>query len=208
MASHFNFGSRPVKGKTKLFAVGHKLVLIPLTGRAFQNSVFAIISNQKVMEYQVNVNYRFVAENEEEAKEKAEKYVAGNLRVKAMADSICSPMEIAEKCRDFKKADKEHFCVFYLDTQNKIVGREIVSVGTLNSSIIHPRECFRSAIIKNSAAVIFAHNHPSGSLEPSMEDIAVNKRLVDAGKLIGIEVLDHVIVTKESHKSFKELNLL
>ncbi len=106
------------------------------------------------------------------------------------------------------KADKEHFCVFFLNTQNQIISREIISIGTLNTSLIHPRECFRTAILKNSAAVIFAHNHPSGSLEPSDEDIAVTKRLKDAGKLIGIEVLDHVIVTGESHKSFKEQNLI
>jgi DNA repair protein RadC len=159
------------------------------------------------MEYQLNINHKFVAESEEEAKEKAKKYVYDNLSVKALPDGVYSPLEIAGQCKDFRKADKEHFCVFFLNTQNRIIGREIVSIGTLNTSLIHPRECFRTAILKNSAAVIFAHNHPSGSLEPSNEDMAVTKRLKDAGKLIGIEVLDHVIVTTEGYKSFKEQNL-
>ena len=159
------------------------------------------------MEYQLNINHKFVAESEEEAKEKAKEYLTNNLKVQALPDGVYSPLEIAEQCRDFRKADKEHFCVFFLNTQNRIIGREIVSIGTLNTSLIHPRECFRTAILKTCAAVIFAHNHPSGSLEPSDEDIAVTKRLKDAGKLIGIEVLDHVIVTAEGYKSLKEQNL-
>ena len=160
------------------------------------------------MDYQVNINYRFQAESEREAKEKAREYLTNNFKVQAIPVSACNPLEIAEQCRDFRNKDKEHFCVFFLNTQNQIIGRELVSMGTLNTSLIHPRECFRTAISKNSAAVIFAHNHPSGSLEPSDEDIAVTKRLKDAGKLIGIEVLDHVIVTAESHKSLKEQNLI
>jgi DNA repair protein RadC len=159
------------------------------------------------MEYQLNINHKFVAENEEEAKEKAREYFTNNFKIQAMPDGVYSPLEIAWQCKDFRKADKEHFCVFFLNTQNRIISREIVSIGTLNTSLIHPRECFRTAILKNSAAVIFAHNHPSGSLEPSDEDMAVTKRLKDAGKLIGIEVLDHVIVTAESYKSLREQNL-
>jgi DNA repair protein RadC len=107
------------------------------------------------MEYQLNINHKFVAESEEEAKEKAKEYFTNNFKVRALPDGVYSPMEIAEQCRSFRKADKEHFCVFFLNTQNRIIGREIVSVGTLNTSLIHPRECFRTAILKNSAAVIF-----------------------------------------------------
>ena len=160
------------------------------------------------MEYQVNINYRFQAVNEREAKEKAKRYLANEFEVKAIPGAVCSPLEIAEQCWDFRKKDKEHFAVFFLNTQNQITSREIISMGTLNTSIVHPRECFKTAILKNSASVIFAHNHPSGSLEPSAEDISVTKRLCDAGKLIGIEVLDHVIVTSESHKSMKEQRLI
>lgn len=160
------------------------------------------------MEYQININYSFKAENEDEAREKAQNYVSNNLKIKTIQDAACSPLEIALKCKDFRTAKKEHFCVFFLDTQNRILGKETVSIGTLNTSLIHPRECFRTAIVKAAASVIFVHNHPSGSLEPSIEDLTVTKRLTEVGKLIGIEVLDHVIVTAESHKSFKEQNLI
>lgn len=160
------------------------------------------------MEFQVNINYSFVAESEAEAKEKAQQYVSNNLQVKALRDSVYSPLAIAGKCKIFRSAKKEHFYAFLLDTHNRIIGREIVSIGTLNASLIHPRECFRTAIVKTAASVIFVHNHPSGGLEPSQEDITVTKRLVDAGKLLGIAVLDHVIVTTDSYTSFRERSLV
>ncbi len=160
------------------------------------------------MEYQVNISYQFKADSDNEANEKAKSYISQNLQVKAIKDGVYSPLEIASKCKNFRKAKKEHFCVFFLDTQNRILGKETVSIGTLNTSLIHPRECFRTAILKNSASVIFVHNHPSGGLEPSAEDLNVTKRLKDAGKLLGIEVLDHVIVTTDSHTSLKERHLL
>jgi DNA repair protein RadC len=160
------------------------------------------------MEYQVNISYQFKADSDNEANEKAKSYVSQNLQVKAIQEGVYSPLEIASKCKNFRKAKKEHFCVFFLDTQNRILGKETVSIGTLNTSLIHPRECFRTAILKNSASVIFVHNHPSGGLEPSAEDLNVTKRLKDSGKLLGIEVLDHVIVTADSHTSLKERNLI
>lgn len=160
------------------------------------------------MEYQINIHHSFAADSEDEAREMAKNYISNNLMVKAVLEAVCSPLEIALKCKDFRKAKKEHFCVFFLDTQNRITARETVSIGTLNASLIHPRECFRTAIVKNSCSVIFAHNHPSGSLEPSVEDLNVTKRLVSAGKLLGIEVLDHVIVTADSHTSLKERGLI
>ena len=160
------------------------------------------------MQYQVNINYQFFAENESEANEKAKSYVSENLQVKAIKEGVYSPAQVAEKCKSFKNKKKEYFCVFFLDTQNRITGKEVVSIGTLNASLIHPRETFRTAVLKNCCSVIVAHNHPSGSLEPSDEDLAVTKRLKDAGKLLGIEVLDHVIVTADSHTSLKERNLI
>ena len=160
------------------------------------------------MEYQINISYQFKADSDNEANEKAKSYVSQNLQVKAIKDGIYSPSEIASKCKNFRKAKKEHFCVFFLDTQNRILGKETVSIGTLNTSLIHPRECFRTAIMKNSASVIFVHNHPSGGLEPSTEDLNVTKRLKDAGKLLGIEVLDHVIVTADSHTSLRDKRLM
>lgn len=90
-----------------------------------------------------------------------------------------------------------------LNTKNNVVAVHRCHVGSLNSSIVHPREVFKSAILNNAASVIVAHQHPSGDIKPSMEDINVTKRLVEAGKLLGIEVLDHLVVN--SDKSFTSL---
>lgn len=160
------------------------------------------------MNYQVNISYQFSASNEAEARQKAEQYVADNLAVKPVDNSLLSPLQVWEQSASFRAKQKEHFCVFFINTQNQIIGRETVSVGTLNTSLIHPRETFRTAIIKNCAGVIVAHNHPSGGLEPSAEDLHVTERLVDAGRLLGIELLDHVIVTAHSYTSLKERKLI
>jgi len=100
--------------------------------------------------------------------------------------------------------DKEHFMILHLDTRNRIIKDEIVSVGTLNSSLIHPREVFKSAIKESANAVIIVHNHPSGDTDPSQEDNEITERLFDAGELLSIKVLDHVIVGKEGYYSFKD----
>ncbi len=121
---------------------------------------------------------------------------------------ILSPQSVWEKMSDIRSSRKEHFVVFFLDTQNQVIKREVVSVGTLNASLIHPREVFEPAIQHSSAHILLAHNHPSGGLEPSEQDLAVTKRLQEAGGLLGIEVLDHVIVTERGYSSFKEKNLL
>lgn len=125
-----------------------------------------------------------------------------------VATLILSPKEVWEELKGIRDNKKEHFVVFFLDTQNQEIKREIISVGTLNTSLIHPREVFEPAIKHLASHIIIAHNHPSGSLEPSNEDIAVTKRLTDSGKLLGIELLDHVIVTNRGFVSFKEKNLL
>jgi DNA repair protein RadC len=160
------------------------------------------------MEYQINISYQFKADSDNEANEKAKSYASQNLQVKAIRDGVYSPLEIASKCESFRKAKKEHFYVFFLDTQNRILGKETVSIGTLNTSLIHPRECFRTAIVKTAASVIFVHNHPSGGLEPSAEDLGITKRLASAGKLLGIEIVDHIIVTADSYTSLREQNLI
>ncbi len=101
--------------------------------------------------------------------------------------------------------EKEEFRTIFLDTRNRVIESATISIGTLNSSIVHPREVFRAAIRAGSAGVILAHNHPSGDpAPPSPEDIAITKRLVRAGALIGIEVLDHVIIGDNLYISFKE----
>lgn len=101
--------------------------------------------------------------------------------------------------------DREEFIVLLLDAKNRVTGIHSVSVGTLTLSIVHPREVFKAAIMGNAAAVILAHNHPSGDTTPSREDRELTERLKQAGKLLGIAVLDHVIVGQSmSHYSFAD----
>ena len=102
---------------------------------------------------------------------------------------------------DIRAHKKEHFVALYLNARNELVHREEISVGTVNASIVHPRDVFASALEHNSTAVIVAHNHPSGSPEPSPEDYDITTRLKEAGKLLGIHLLYHLILTKDSHQS-------
>jgi len=103
---------------------------------------------------------------------------------------------IKSKLKDYHK---EHFYIIALNSRNYSIAE--VSVGSLNASIVHPREVFAEAIKNKAASVIIAHNHPSGNTEPSEDDLVITKRLVEAGKILGIEVIDHVIITKEKYKS-------
>jgi DNA repair protein RadC len=100
--------------------------------------------------------------------------------------------------------DKEHFYVMHLDIRNRVKLVELVSLGTLTSSLVHPRETFRRAVMQGSASIIVAHNHPSGEADPSDEDLKVTKLLHEAGTLLGITLLDHLIFTPTSFYSFKE----
>jgi len=103
---------------------------------------------------------------------------------------------------------REEFLVVVLDTKNRLVKYEFVSKGTLNASIVHPRDVFRVAIIHSAAAIILLHNHPSGDPSPSQEDLEITKRLVKAGELMGINVLDHIIIGGAKFMSMKEMKLL
>jgi DNA repair protein RadC len=117
---------------------------------------------------------------------------------------INSPEVVAAMIRaTIKDMAKEHFKLILLNTRNKIIGISDISTGTLNASLVHPREVFKEAITRSASSVVVAHNHPSGDTQPSDEDIRITKRLVEAGRIIGIEVLDHIIVTKGSHLSLK-----
>ena len=100
--------------------------------------------------------------------------------------------------------DREYFMVLHLDTKNRVIKDEVVSIGTLNSSIIHPREVFKLAVKESAYAVILVHNHPSGDPEPSAEDKEVTERLIECGNLLGIKVLDHMIIGNNSWHSFKD----
>ena len=103
---------------------------------------------------------------------------------------------------------QEVFGVLILNIKNKIVAVHEISRGTLNSSMVHPREVFKPAVLHNAAAIICFHNHPSGDTEPSREDIETTKRLVEAGKIMGIEVLDHIIVGDDGYVSLKERGVM
>lgn len=132
----------------------------------------------------------------------------GRRVLKDKAPLVClKPEDVYNGLKDIRNCRKEHFIAFYLDSRNQEIHREIISIGTLNASLVHPREVFEPAVKHLAANIILAHNHPSGDCLASEEDLAVNKRLVEAGRIFGIEVLDHVIVTENAYMSFKEKGL-
>lgn len=121
--------------------------------------------------------------------------------IKTVDDVVAQSIYMKDKTR-------EHFMVLYLNARNELIFKKPMFVGTLNVNIVHPREIFGEAIKQNAAFVIFCHNHPSGNEQPSQTDLAINKRLVEAGKIMGIEALDHIIITKTKVFSFKENGLM
>lgn len=122
---------------------------------------------------------------------------------------IKSPEDLAELFIPMLRDEiKEKFIVVCLNSSNQIIKNDIISVGSLNSSIVHPREVFKTAIDNCSANIFLIHNHPSGNLEPSREDIAITKRLVEAGNIIDIKVLDHLIVSKDGFTSFVQRRII
>lgn len=125
-----------------------------------------------------------------------------------IASLYLKPEDVWRELKDLRGHKKEHFVIFYLDTRNQEIKREIVSLGSLNANLVHPREVFEPAVKSLTAQIILAHNHPSGDPEPSEDDLKINKRLVEAGKILGIEVVDHIIVTKDEYLSFKEKELM
>jgi DNA repair protein RadC len=119
-----------------------------------------------------------------------------------------SPEDVAAVVKSkLKGKKKEHFWVICLDTRNRLINCKPVSVGSLDTSIVHPREVFKEAVSSSAASVIFVHNHPSGDPEPSKEDVELTKRLAKAGEIIGIDVLDHIIVCDKSYLSLKAKGL-
>ena len=125
---------------------------------------------------------------------------------------ISTPQDAKILVNDFIEGieflDKEVFVGIYLNTKNEPTAFEKISTGSLNASIVHPRECFKMAIMSNSNSVIFLHNHPSGDPTPSLEDKNITERLKEAGELLGIRVLDHIVIGNGRHYSFKEEGLI
>ncbi len=113
---------------------------------------------------------------------------------------LLSVKDIWNLCADFRSSKKEHIVAFYFDTQQRLIERRIISVGTLDTSLLHPREVFEPALQLSAAGVALAHNHPSGSLEPSDEDSAITRRVVDAGDLLGITLINHIIVSTGGYR--------
>ena len=123
--------------------------------------------------------------------------------------SYNSPQTVAEYFYShYLQSSTEEFVVLILDSKNKLIALETISVGTINSTIVHPREVFKGAIKRSANAIMLVHNHPSGDPTPSEEDIKITRRLAEVGQIVGIQVLDHIIVGKNRHVSLRERNIL
>ena len=144
-----------------------------------------------------------------------------NVRIKLVRESaglycnnyISSPedaTEIAAKHFEDMASDREVFSVILLDVKNRVIGINVVSIGSLTASVVHPREVFKAACLANAASIILTHNHPSGDPAPSKEDISVTTRLIQAGRLMDIPVLDHIVIGDNTGRSisFKANNLI
>lgn len=118
-----------------------------------------------------------------------------------------APAQIYEKFKFLVNESKEYFYALHLDGKNKISCLDLVSVGSLNQSIVHPREVFKSSLLSSAASLILLHNHPTGDTTPSSEDIAITRRLKEAGEILGVKVLDHIIIGSD-YLSFVERGLL
>jgi DNA repair protein RadC len=129
--------------------------------------------------------------------------VAGDrVSIKSPEDASALVME------EMRHLDREHFLALLLNVKNQVIAKELISIGTLNTSSVHPRELFKPAIRRSAASIILVHNHPSGDPEPSREDYEVTERLVEAGQLLGIDVLDHIIIGDNKFTSFKAKGLI
>jgi DNA repair protein RadC len=119
-----------------------------------------------------------------------------------------APQQVYETFSFLMKETKEMFITLHLDGKNRIICMDLVSIGSLNQSIVHPREVFKTALLSNAAAIILVHQHPTGDPSPSSEDLSITKRLKEAGEFMGIKVLDHIIVGDGEYLSFVEHGLL
>jgi len=121
--------------------------------------------------------------------------------IRSTKDVIAQAVYMRDKTR-------EHLMAIYLNARNEMIFKKPMFIGTLNANLVHPREIFQEALKQNAASVILVHNHPSGDAEPSEDDLTITKRIIEAGKTMGIDVLDHVIITKNKVFSFKEKKLI
>jgi DNA repair protein RadC len=130
------------------------------------------------------------------------------LEVRETGPKITSPIEISQMLDSIRNEVQEHFVCITMDSGGNVITRRVITIGLLNHSLVHPREVFRGAIMDSAASIIIAHNHPSGSLEPSSQDISITTQLKEAGQIVGIQVIDHIIVSKNGFLSFRERGLM
>ena len=121
---------------------------------------------------------------------------------------ITSASDVYHALAEYSTKMQEHFMMITLDGASKVIEQRVIHIGTLNQGLVHPREVFRPAILDNAAGIIIAHNHPSGTLEASRADIQITERLKEVAKLVGIELLDHVIISKNGYYSFSDEGLV
>jgi len=136
------------------------------------------------------------------------------IKIQDAKRTVTSPADIHQLLHTYFKTvdavdrDKEHFFCFQLDTRSKVKVMELISIGIINASLVHPREVFTRAVMYRSVKLVIAHNHPSFNPEPSDADLALTRKLVEAGKLLGIELVDHIIYTPDTYFSFREHRLI
>ncbi len=121
---------------------------------------------------------------------------------------VTKPEDVIPFVAHLRDKRQEHFVCITLNGAGEVLGNRVITVGLLNHSLVHPREVFADAIVDRAASVICVHNHPSGSLEPSPQDIAITTQLKEAGQLVGIQLIDHIIVTRNGHMSLRERGLI
>ena len=121
---------------------------------------------------------------------------------------VTSPVDALPLLAELRELRKEHFLCLCLNARNQVIHKETVSIGSLSASIVHPREVFQLAIQHHSASLILAHNHPSGDVSPSRDDIDLTRRLINAGEIMGIDILDHLIISASDFLSLKEKGLM
>jgi DNA repair protein RadC len=126
----------------------------------------------------------------------------------ANAARVTRPEDVLPLVAFLRDKRQEHFCCITLNGAGEVLGNRIITIGLLNHSLVHPREVYADAILDRAASIICVHNHPSGSLEPSSQDIAITAQLREAGTLVGIQLVDHLIVTKTGHLSMRERGLV
>ena len=125
-----------------------------------------------------------------------------------MQPIVSCPADTLPLLTELKDQRREHFLCLYLNARNQVVHKELISIGSLSASIVHPREVFQVAVTRAAASIILAHNHPSGDVTPSKEDIELTRRMVEAGGIMGIDILDHIILSESDFLSLKERGLM